>query len=407
MSESAVQPIAIAPEDQAPAESFRPEDAGVVQTFALSDEAANDGEFAGVAADPRLEQVELFKAQSWPDIFNDVAAPPGVEFTQAQLAMASQMNNAYGDMTIGVQGGGSFLTEETDFYDNLPDEDDEVDEHGRKRPKVSGSMKDAIEQVSREQAERARAWDERMHIIGGKEYSGEELMAMRDYLQDEKHQQDFEHDLVANEGLTKEEAKQRRQKLQETLDLLEKERRGKLTPEEQLKLDKLNANPTTGQDLANYKSRLIAQGSLSLQGENKADVVKLRGTSTQAAQQFAKDAAQDIPNTRTDKLEQTLALLDKERQQGLSALERTSLISLKSDSSVGASLKAIERAEIKGLSVAQNNADAIAKDPSALTNKFSSAATLKTDVANVPASQQQVQAPLVQVARVSSANLDL
>lgn len=245
MLNPAKQSAVPAPDDQSPALSAR----NGMEQLDLESEAAND---------PRFEQTELYKSFALPDVFNEVAPPPGVEYTHAQLAAATQMNNFLGDATIGQAGGGALFTEGNDFYDNLPDadDDDDVGPNGKKRQKIGPSMKAIVDDIRREQEEEhARRWDAEMHMLGGKQFSGAELMEMREWMKDERHQQEFEDDLMKREGLSREQARERRQKMQDALDLLEKERRGRLTEEERLRLEKYKNDPVLGQDMKDAQKR--------------------------------------------------------------------------------------------------------------------------------------------------------
>lgn len=251
--------MSVAPGDQAPAVPPRP----TLQVTApplveLSEGAANDPEFAIDPDDPRHSQTRLFLQMELPDVFNERAAPPGVEHTFAQLAMARQLENSYGELTIGVQGGGAIYTEENDIYDYENDED-EPEENGKKRgAKLGPSMKKISEEIRRME-EHARAWDAELHSIGGRQMSGAELKERMDYILDERNHQKIEQDLVTNEGLTPDQARQRREQMVEMAKLLEKERNGQISAEERRRLQALKDGPT-GQSMSQLQAITKEQG---------------------------------------------------------------------------------------------------------------------------------------------------
>lgn len=102
---------------------------------------------------------------------------------------------------------------------------------------------------------RRQAWDEQMHSIGGRDYSGAQIHAMHEHLKDEKNAEAFEQELMTREGITKEEARRRRANLQEYLNLQEKKRNGQeLTAEEEYQLK--NPSPNVANDAERVNNRI-------------------------------------------------------------------------------------------------------------------------------------------------------
>ncbi len=253
----------VVPEDQVPVASARPEiQVTAPQMLDLPDIAANDpdDQFVIDETDPRHAQTRLFLRMELPDVFNESAAPPGVEHSFAQLSMATQMSNAYGEATIGVQGGGALYTEETDFYEDFADDNDDVDSKGKKRKGMGPSMKDIAEEIRR-MDECARQWDAKIHTIGGQQITGAELKKRSDYVLDPRNNKKIEEDLITNEGLTPEQARQRREQMQELAKLLEKERIGKITEEERRRLQALKDGPA-GQSMSQLKAEAVEFGQV-------------------------------------------------------------------------------------------------------------------------------------------------
>lgn len=132
----------------------------------------------------------------------------------------------------GILAGGNF--------DDLSDEDLDKIKNPALRAQLQGKALEAKQAA--ELKAHQEMWDKQMHRIGDAEYSGAQLHSMHEYLKDDKNADAFEQELMAREGISREEAKKRRANLQEYLRLKEKERNGeKLTPEERYQLQ----NPTT------------------------------------------------------------------------------------------------------------------------------------------------------------------
>jgi hypothetical protein len=92
-------------------------------------------------------------------------------------------------------------------------------------------------------------WDRQMHRIGDAEYSGAQLHSMHEYLKDDKNADAFEKELMAREGISREEAKKRRMNVQEYLEIAEKRRSGQtLSTEEERRERELQKDPHSGKD---------------------------------------------------------------------------------------------------------------------------------------------------------------
>lgn len=125
-------------------------------------------------------------------------------------------------------------------FEDLSDEDLAKIQNPALRAKLQGKALEAKQAA--ELKAHQEMWDRQMHRIGDAEYSGAQLHSMHEYLKDDQNADAFEKELMAREGISREEAKKRRANLQEYLTLKEKERNGeKLTPEERYQLQ----NPTT------------------------------------------------------------------------------------------------------------------------------------------------------------------
>lgn len=125
-------------------------------------------------------------------------------------------------------------------FDDLSDEDLAKIKNPALRAQLQGKALEAKQAA--ELKAHQEMWDRQMHRIGDAEYSGAQLHSMHEYLKDDQNADAFEKELMAREGISREEAKKRRANLQEYLALKEKERNGeKLTPEEKYQLQ----NPTT------------------------------------------------------------------------------------------------------------------------------------------------------------------
>lgn len=193
------------------------------------------------------------------DVFNDGGGKPGKEESADKKSKRfflelSALNN------IGGNGGGP-LNQET------PEE-----RQARLRAEIDRLFEEVKEREER--LEREREFDAKMHQIGSYQFSGKELMQMRDWLQDEKHQEEFENDLMTKHGISKEEAKRRRLELQEALELKKKEREGTLTPEEKRRMELLLAKPTVGEDMKivqerDKKQRAMSVGALNTKSDNE------------------------------------------------------------------------------------------------------------------------------------------
>lgn len=120
-------------------------------------------------------------------------------------------------------------------FDDLSDEDLAKIRNPALRAQLQGKALEAKQAA--ELKAHQEMWDRQMHRIGDAEYSGAQLHSMHEYLKDDQNADAFEKELMAREGISREEAKKRRANLQEYLTLKEKERNGeKLTPEEKYQL---------------------------------------------------------------------------------------------------------------------------------------------------------------------------
>ncbi|MBE2191478.1 MAG: hypothetical protein IAE63_04795 [Alphaproteobacteria bacterium] len=135
------------------------------------------------------------------------------------------------------------------------DEDLTPEQRARKRERERAQdTAEALEDIHDEQLkEWQEHWDKQMHTIGGQQYSGKELMKLKDFLAEEDNAQAFDQHLMKKYGVSKEEAKKRREDLQRTLELMEKERNKKLSEEEKAELESNKNNPTIAADLADLK----------------------------------------------------------------------------------------------------------------------------------------------------------
>jgi hypothetical protein len=126
-----------------------------------------------------------------------------------------------------------------------------------KQQKMLEAVREAYQEEAQKRLEAHRAeWDAKMHLLGGREYSGAELHAMHERLKDPKEQEAFEEDLMETHGITREEARQRRTRLQEYLELMEKQRNGqKLSDEERRRLEALQNTASVQADAQEYKTR--------------------------------------------------------------------------------------------------------------------------------------------------------
>lgn len=132
-------------------------------------------------------------------------------------------------------------------FDDLSDEDLAKIKNPALRAQLQGKILEAKQTA--ELKAHQEMWDRQMHRIGDAEYSGAQLHSMHEYLKDDKNADAFEKELMAREGISREEAKKRRMNVQEYLDIAEKERRGqRLSEEEERRKRELQKDPHSGKD---------------------------------------------------------------------------------------------------------------------------------------------------------------
>lgn len=158
-------------------------------------------------------------------------------------------------------------------YDWDDDDDTDPETKARKRDErlqqaLTNMFQDAHEErMERERKEWQAKWDKQMHRIGNKEYSGAQLHALHEWFSDPDNQDAFEQNLVSS-GVSKEDAKKRAQKLQRTLELLEKERQQRLTEEERLELERNKRDRQVAEDLERIQGMNEQKNTLEASQQN-------------------------------------------------------------------------------------------------------------------------------------------
>lgn len=227
VSQVAIPAVNLSPSDQesGPLSSAPPQPA--VPLTARFKAAANDSDLVDPINDPELTQTELYAADAI-EIFNDV--PLGHD-TADKRARALTWNYAYGDLTIG-NGAGSVTAKSKEEQDAEAREEEA----------------EAAWEDMKAQAEHLREWDEAIHTVGDRSFSGWELEEDARWFKSAEHVAAFQAKLVAD-GATEQEARRRAEKLKEWDELMEKVRRGKATPDEQQRYAQFQKDREFGEDL--------------------------------------------------------------------------------------------------------------------------------------------------------------
>ncbi|MDD3020759.1 MAG: hypothetical protein PHX61_07245 [Alphaproteobacteria bacterium] len=141
-------------------------------------------------------------------------------------------------------------------FEDADDEDLTPDARRRKQAEQNmQNLAQAMSEIHEERMEeqmRLERWDKNMHTIGGQQFSGADLHNLYLFVQDPANFDKFKQSLQ-KDGVPKEEAEKRAEKLKRTLELLEKERQGKLTEEEKSELAINKRDKQVAADLADLK----------------------------------------------------------------------------------------------------------------------------------------------------------
>lgn len=172
----------------------------------------------------------------------------------------------------------------------------------------------ACEDMNRTEAQ--KAWDAQMHRIGDMEFSGAELHAMWKYMNDPANDEEIIDAIMADDpGISREEAKKRRNGAKHFLDLLEKERKGTITAEERKELEKEKQKPEN-QRVIKALSRVKDNFGLN----NNSNHIKYYNKTTVESQTGDRRASLSSQTTskldcnQKQKLQEFTALLIKERE---------------------------------------------------------------------------------------------
>jgi len=224
----------------------------------------------GIMHNPIMEEIAIAHASDAMAFANDVM----LNFSRA----IDQKQNAFiANMTIA---------EIEDMGDDGDDEDLTPAQRARKRAAaIEQQMRDLRNDLHQEQMEQMREehmaqWDAQMHTIGGKQFSGADLHNMYLFMQDPSNYNRFTQQLES-EGVSKEEAKKRADKLKRTLELLEKERQGRLSEEEQAELERLKRDKQVAADMEKFKEQYESGWKAGL--TNKVDAVASQSTEMSAS----------------------------------------------------------------------------------------------------------------------------
>lgn len=250
-------------------------------------DSGNDAGFQGRGAVSPAEQLAILDT-----LFNDKDFSQG--FSSFIKDQENENGTTYNDMTDGqllkclseflgsgvanVSLNGAGIEMAQQIASELAMSDEELADlentvslravEAKQQKKEEDRAKDFYEAEAGERAERRAQWDEQMHQIGNQQYSGAELHAMNEWLLDSKNQEGFEQEIMARDGVSKEEAKRRRTELQELLALMEKQRNGdKLTSDEELRFNALENKASVQSDVQALKSQSNAGIQAQLTGE--------------------------------------------------------------------------------------------------------------------------------------------
>lgn len=177
---------------------------------------------------------------------------------------------------MAVRGAG-YLIEK----DDLPADKKAQQEDKEKSDDAWEILLELHEERMEEQREEARKrWDEEMHMIGGKKFSGIDLHNLYLFIQDPANFDRFKQELQ-NDGVSKEEAEKRANKLKRTLELLEKERQGQLSEREKAELERLQQDRQVAEDLQKFKEQYESGWKADV--TNKVDAVASQSTEMSAS----------------------------------------------------------------------------------------------------------------------------
>lgn len=344
--DTAASPVRLSPEDAANAARY----------FEADDLAA-------AAADPQSQVRPIY---ALPDIFNDSAAPPGVDFTADQLAIAQQTNRSYGLLTIGA-GAGAMYTE------------DREEEQERRDEEIFDWLRERAEE---QRAEFIRQWDESMHTIGGMQFRGADLHNM--YLASRKQENidAFEDELMQSEGISREEAKKRSTRLKRALELKERERMGELTPDERRELDRIIVEPGIAEDLTHFDTIAKAGRKVSFENDKKNTAV----TAPKLSEFSLGKADADIQKRE---VEAALRLLEKERLGNLGQSEKRILNVYLQDEKIIEGIQAYKEPLSQERLINTNIK---------LTSDYNKAADRVAQLSTDPTPQKKLEVPTVQIA---------
>lgn len=144
----------------------------------------------------------------------------------------------------GIEAAQELIAEQYMSEEELEELPNPKTPNGRaaREKKLLEVIQDAAEDMQKRMEDRSAAWDKDLHSVGKYKFTGAQLHAAYEYLQDPENADEYEQILMAKYNLPRAEARKQRVALQEYLTLQEKDGRGEtLTPEERYKLD----HPTT------------------------------------------------------------------------------------------------------------------------------------------------------------------
>lgn len=243
------------------------------------------------------------------------------------------------------------------------------------------------EEREREREKHQAEFDARLHKIGDHEYSGKDLMRMKAWLDDDRNSELFEKGLMDKHGITREEARKRRQASQDYLTILEKERNGEQLTEEEKKL-KTSPPSHVAEDIKDLQTmvmRLSGQDydyktSSRLSGQTEFS----REKSTSAGSDLLVALENEGSISSKAKVNQAYLLSGKQRAGLLTDNERIKLAQLQGDAEVIKEIRELN-AQITG----KANMHALRSSDDQLLSSTIKAVSLKSafeqaDIAPVP-----------------------
>lgn len=268
---------------------------------------------------------------------------------------------------MSVYGAGHLIEK-----DDLPADKKAQQEDKEKSDDAWETLLELHEERMEEQREEARKrWDEEMHMIGGKKFSGIDLHNLYLFIQDPANFDRFKQELQ-NDGVSKEEAEKRANKLKRTLELLEKERQGQLSEREKAELERLQQDRQVAEDLQKMKEMSDKTASLDVSQQNAQ---KWNAETNEFKVSVENDKAQNNTSTHDikHKLDEMLSLIEKQRTGKLSAPEKKELSTLMEDQDLADLMVEIEQqtgTRQKPTELVQKNAAEITQPSQILTAKL-------------------------------------